>query len=91
MSIESEAVFPHIDSDDVGFRPGLTKLEYFAGIAWGQDEINSIKGKTVEEVSRFLGIPTTSYNYNLHNKVAVAKARVVLARALLSELEKVQP
>jgi hypothetical protein len=69
---------------------GLTKLEYFAGRNWTQDEIDSVTGSSVGSIAMFLGIKSEDYNSDIHYAKATAKARVVLARALLAELEKTQ-
>lgn len=85
MSNPTQYAFPNACT------PGLTKLEYFAGLRWSQEDIDSVIGKSVGECSAFIGIDATEYKCAKHYHIAIAKARVTLAKALIAELEMEQP
>lgn len=91
MSTANEQAFPTPESDHSHYVPRLTKLEYFAGRNWSQYEIDSMTGRSIESAAMFIGVKESEYNPNIHYRVAVSKARVLLAQALIAELEKVSP
>jgi hypothetical protein len=90
VSNANEMAFPHWTSGDYHIRGGLTKLEYFAALNWTQDEIDSVAGYTVRQCAAFVGVSVEDYLPEVHYRIAACKARVVLARTLLAELEKPQ-
>ena len=88
MSIANKSAFPLNNDFNPEVAQGMTLLEYCAGLNWTPDEIESVVGTSVREAAAFLGIPESDYRPSMHYHKATAKARIMLARALIAELEK---
>ena len=73
---------------------GLTKREYFAGLAMqgivaSSEGASAFDGGTIKSAIEFLGLPdSTKYEPNKHYPMCIAKASRLCADALLAELAK---
>lgn len=77
--------FPHIDSDDAGFRPGLTKRECFAMHALPSEGCFRIASNFRDfDLDRHFGPSST----NIPKAQLLAAAALDIADALIAQLAK---
>jgi hypothetical protein len=87
---DEAAAFPSVSySQEIGdetfyeSEPGLTIRDYFA-IHADTASVEGVSGKTIDSLSKFLGIhPGAYYVNNTHLPAANAKARYILADAMM--------
>jgi hypothetical protein len=65
---------------------GLTKREYFAGLAM-QAELTNPSGATIKEAAAYIGIEEKDYIWQTHYPILVAKKALAHADELLKQLE----